>query len=166
MTTVATVRLDRATLLLIEEELRHVLTLMSIENVRVDSLSDDAGRLTLSVETPQQSRLLIGPHGAHLEALEHIVRTLLRRRLAQSVVVTVDVNRYRVRELQKLIAQAEIAAVEAERTGRPAFLPSMSAAQRRAVHTALANRSSVRTESVGEEPNRRVVIHPWLNQSR
>lgn len=166
MTTATQLRLDRATRLLIEEELRHVLTLMSIEKIHVESQADEAGRLMLLIQAPQQSRLLIGPRGAHLEALEHIVRALVRRRLAQSLPITVDVNHYRARELQKLVAQASAAAGEAERTGRPILLAPMSAAERRAIHTALAQRSSVRTESIGEAPNRRVVIHPWPNPLR
>lgn len=154
-----------ATTTAVEEELRHLLTLMNLSAVDVRSASDSTGRLTLTVTAPE-GHVLIGPQGAHLEALEHIVRVVVRRRLGAHVFVSLDVNSYRAHQNQKLIAQAETAAGEAERTGRPTFLPSMSAAQRRAVHTALANRPSVRTESVGEEPNRRVVIHPWLNQLR
>lgn len=160
METTTAVATDQATLLLIEEEVRHLIGLMGFSSAQVHSRQDETGQLIIALEVEDGSRLLIGPHGTHLQALEHVLRALIRRRLAASVAVMVDVNRYRAHRQQKLLAEAEAAAAETQRTGRPIVLAPMSAADRRIIHTAFANHPTVRTESIGQEPSRRVVIRP------
>lgn len=162
MTVTTPVALDHATLLLIEEEVRHLLALMSVSDATVTSLSDASGRLTLTIQSPEAGRALIGPHGVAIDALEHLVRCVLRRRLHTSIPISLDINQYRLDRQHQRAAEAQQAARTVEATGRAVFLAPMSAADRRAVHTALATHPAVRTESVGEGTSRRVVIRPAL----
>lgn len=113
----------------------------------------------LSVQVAQDSRLLIGSYGAHLEALQHLVRMRLRK-LAATIHVTVDVNDYRAQREEKLRLKAQEAAEQVHRTGQTLVLQPMGPADRRIIHATLADRTDIRTESMGAEPRRRVVVKP------
>ncbi|MEX1997377.1 MAG: R3H domain-containing nucleic acid-binding protein [Candidatus Andersenbacteria bacterium] len=117
-------------------------------------------QLQLSIEAGETGKLLIGTHGTHLEALQHIIRSILRRQLGSPLYVIVDVNGYRARRERTLTQLAEAAARRARQTGRTVTLEPMGAADRRVLHTALATHPEVSTESTGQEPNRRVVVRP------
>lgn len=117
-------------------------------------------QLRVSIEAGEAGRLLIGAHGEHLHALQHVIRSLLYCQIQENIRVTIDVNSYvayRERSLQQL---AEHTARKAQHSGRAVVLRPMTAFERRVIHTALASRSDVRTESLGEEPNRRVIVKP------
>lgn len=162
MTTITStaLALDSATVLLIEEELHHLLTLMSVSSITIASHTDPSGRLTLAIHAPDAGRSLIGPQGTSIDALEHIVRCVIRRRLHSTPPISLDVNQYRAGRQHQCAEAAQQAAHTVEQTGRPVVLAPMSAADRRAVHTALAAYPSVRTESIGEGISRRVVVRP------
>jgi spoIIIJ-associated protein len=113
-----------------------------------------------AADTEQRIKNLIGTHGVHLEALQHVCRILLRRDFQEPVRLTVDVNGYYASREQTLLHIAEEAARKAGRTGRAVVLPPMGAGERRTIHTTLAARQDVSTASLGEEPNRRVVVRP------
>jgi len=116
--------------------------------------------LHIAIIAGSAGRILIGAHGAHLQALQHITRSLIRRQLKEQLRITVDVNGYLASRERTLLHIAEEAARKAGRTGQAIVLPPMAAAQRRTIHTTLAARQDVNTQSLGEEPNRRVVVRP------
>lgn len=151
--------IDNQALPLIEEHVRRLLIMMNIGEVTVAS-KVEADNLLISVEAGDNGRLLIGPQGTHLLALQHVIRCLLRSQLKEAIRVTVDVNGYRSRREQSLLHLAKEVARRAQHTGRTIALRPMSAADRRAVHNALSTQKDVRTESLGDEPNRRVVVRP------
>lgn len=151
---------DHETAELIAEEVRRLLTLMGIEPARVSTGRDSNERLTLSIEAGEAGRALIGTHGATLDALQHLIRCVVSRRLHHAVAVGVDVNHYRAQRERALTHLAEEAARKTQRTGQAAVLEVMSAADRRTIHCALAENKRVQTESVGEEPNRRIIVKP------
>ena len=74
--------------------------------------------------------------------------------------VVVDAAGYRARREEALQRQADRAASEALRFGRPVELEPMSAAERKTVHNYLADRTDVETHSEGDEPDRRLVVSP------
>ena len=103
---------------------------------------------------------LIGRHGQTLEALDLLVNLIMAHHQGQRVPVAVDVERYRERRREALQDLALRFAERVRRTGRPAAMKPMSAAERRIVHTTLADDPGVTTYSEGEDPDRRVVIAP------
>ncbi len=121
---------------------------------------DDRARLLIDIEAGEEGRLLIGMQGVHLEALQHVVRTLLRPHLETPAYISVDVNGYRLRHEESIMHLAQEAASRAKTTGKVVELKPMGASDRRAVHTALADRRDVTTESRGQDPQRCVVIKP------
>jgi len=74
------------------------------------------------------------------------------------VQVTVDVEGYRARRERQLRQLARRMAEQAVRTGKRQILEPMSASERRIIHLELREHSDVKTESLGDEPNRKVSI--------
>jgi spoIIIJ-associated protein len=104
--------------------------------------------------------LLIGKHGATLDAIQFVCGQAAFRGAADRKRVTVDAAGYRERREGALRRQADRGVADALRYGRPVELDSMGSQERRAVHTYLKDRADVDTHSEGEEPFRRIVITP------
>lgn len=152
--------LDAAAIALIEEHVRRLLEVMDFGEAKVRCSVDRDSVLHVDVEAGNDGRLLIGTQGYHLLALQHIVRCLLREEVQHVGFIQVDVNGYRARRERSLLGLAEEVARKAHRTGRTVVLQPMTSADRRTIHTALARHKDITTESLGEEPNRRVVVRP------
>ena len=103
---------------------------------------------------------LIGRKGERLSALQHIVNLMLSREMGEWTRVLVDVEGYRGRREQQLREIADRAAARVMETGKMLQLEPMPALERRWIHLALRNHAAVGTQSIGEEPNRRVVVVP------
>lgn len=152
--------MDIAGVALIEEHVRHILTVMGFTDVTVHCHVSEDNAIRVDINAGGAGRLLIGAHGAHLAAFQHVLRCLLRKHLQEDVRVIADINGYRLRRERSLLDLAQEVARRAQRTGRTVVLSPMSAADRRAIHTALSSHKDIKTESLGEEPNRRVVVKP------
>jgi spoIIIJ-associated protein len=104
--------------------------------------------------------LLIGKHGATIDAVQHLAfRAAFRGRETRKQ-VTVDAAGYRERRETALHRMADRAAAEALRYDRAVELEPMRAPERKIVHTYLSERTDVQTHSEGDEPDRRLVISP------
>ena len=102
--------------------------------------------------------LLIGRHGATLDALQELTRAVVQRQREERCRVMIDVEDYRKRRRDQLEARAREAARRVERTGRDVRLEPMNPYERKIVHDAVAALGGFETSSTGEEPERRVVI--------
>lgn len=145
---------------LISEHVRRLLTIIGLDNASVACECVTPEILRISITAGDDGRMLIGPQGAHLEALQHVIRCVLRRHFEAKMHITVDVNGYRVRREKSLANLAEEVAKKAQKTGRPVELDPMNAFDRRTIHTTLAAHKEVNTESMGNGQDRRVVIRP------
>jgi spoIIIJ-associated protein len=103
---------------------------------------------------------LIGRKGERLSALQHLVNLMLSRRMGEWTRVLVDVEDYRGRRERQLNDLALRAAGRVVETGKMLQLEPMPALERRWIHIALREHPDVLTQSVGEEPNRRIVVLP------
>ncbi len=103
---------------------------------------------------------LIGRQGETLRAFGYLVNLMLGRRLGRPCRVNVDVNGYRQRREDQLAELATTLADEVRSTQEPITLDAMPPNERRLVHVALADDEDVRTYSIGEGDERRVVISP------
>lgn len=108
----------------------------------------------------EESNFLIGQYGTNLQALQHIIRLLIRKKITERVNFILDVNSYRQEKDASLIASAINMARQAIDEKREITLRPMSPYERRLVHLELANNKQVQTESQGEKENRRIVIRP------
>jgi spoIIIJ-associated protein len=119
------------------------------------------GRETLRVEIEGKDlSILIGPHAETLNALQYIASLIIGKELGHSISLVVDVQGYRKRRSQQIRQLAQRMADQVTKTGRSMALEPMPASERRLVHIELRNHPQVTTESVGEEPRRKVTIIP------
>ncbi len=123
-----------------------------------DLVSDEP--LAYNIVGDEDFGRLIGRQGETLRAFGYLVNLMLGRRLGRPCRVTVDVNGYRQRRADQLAELAETLADEVRDTQEPITLEAMPANERRLVHVALADDEDVRTYSIGEGDERRVVISP------
>ncbi len=110
--------------------------------------------------TGKDLSILIGRRAETLRALQYITSIILGKELGHSVPLVIDVEGYRERRTQQLRRLAQRMAEQAVKTGRRQALEPMPASERRIVHLALREYPGVTTESVGEEPRRKVTIIP------
>jgi spoIIIJ-associated protein len=104
--------------------------------------------------------LMIGKHGATIDALQHLAQRIGFRGASERKSVVVDAAGYRERREGVLRRTADRAVAEALDFDRAVELEPMSAAERRIVHTYLRDRTDVQTHSEGDEPDRRLVVTP------
>ncbi|MFZ5982170.1 MAG: protein jag [Patescibacteria group bacterium] len=122
-------------------------------------MEQEEERLVCNISTPD-SNFLIGQHGVNLDALEHTVRSLVRKKTEERVKFILDINSYRREKNNSVIRLAREMANEAVSEKRAVVLRPMTPYERRLIHMELANNSQIETESVGEGENRKVIIKP------
>jgi spoIIIJ-associated protein len=144
------------------ERVRAVVTRV-IEALGLDAsveVSETGEEIRATVAGPDDMGRLIGRHGSTIDALQHLAWRAAFREHDERKAVVVDAAGYRQRREEALQRQADRAASDALRYGRPVELEPMSAAERKTVHTYLADRHEVETHSEGDEPERRLVVSP------
>lgn len=130
--------------------------------LEIKTLEESEGvfRLSLESETPE---ILIGEQGQTLADIQRILGLILRRKTIDEPApffIEIDINNYKKKKKDYLQELASSVANEVALLRTEKELPVMTAQERRIIHTFLANRSDVVTESRGEEPERRVVVKP------
>jgi spoIIIJ-associated protein len=101
---------------------------------------------------------LIGWRGETLRALQSVTNVMVGRHLAEGERIIVDVERYRQRREHTVREIALRAARQVKMTGDAITLDAMQPFERRAIHLALEGDPEVTSSSIGEEPERRVVV--------
>ncbi|HZW02924.1 MAG TPA: RNA-binding cell elongation regulator Jag/EloR [Anaerolineaceae bacterium] len=102
--------------------------------------------------------ILIGRRSETLNALQYIASLIVAKELGRWVPMSIDVQGYRARRERQLRTLARRMAEQAIHTGRKQTLEPMPANERRLVHLELRDHPEVYTESIGDEPNRKVTI--------
>jgi spoIIIJ-associated protein len=108
----------------------------------------------------EDSSFLIGQHGINLDSLQHIARIIVRKKLEEKINFALDINSYRKEKTSSIVNLAESMAGQAVREGRAVIMRPMSPYERRLVHMALSGNEKIKTESIGENDNRRIIIKP------
>lgn len=127
--------------------------------VEVSEPSED-GVVSVHLRTDEDAKLLIGKNGQNLAALEHVIRAACYRNAGAEHRVVVDVNDYRQGRAEQLIHMVRQVVSRVRDTRRSQALLPMASHERRIVHVELTSYTDVTSESVGEDPDRRVVIKP------
>ena len=137
----------------------------------IKSLLKDMGfdveiEITVNNDTPTyrlystNDALLIGKDGKNLKALTKVVNAILTKEINTNYRFLIDVSDYKEKNDRRIERLAKKLAREVKMTKVEVKMDSMNSYQRRLVHNILNNNKYVYTESVGEEPNRCVVIKP------
>ena len=108
----------------------------------------------------KESNFLIGQYGINLQSLQHMARILVKQKTDQRVSFILDVNSYRQEKNSSIVRLAVEMAEQAIREKRAVVLRPMSPYERRIVHLELSKNSQIKTESIGDGENRKVVVSP------
>ena len=109
----------------------------------------------------EEPKILIGKNGNTLSKIQHLLKLILKKnKMLENFFLDIDVNDYKERKSEYLREIAREAADRVALIKKEKILEPMLAYERRIIHLELAQRPDVVTESVGREPERRVVIKP------
>ena len=143
-----------------EEDVRQVLedllNKMKLD-YRINNVEWEEGRVRINI-TGKDMGLLIGRKGETLNAVQFILGLMVNRKREERVRVVLDVEDYRKKREQSLEALALRLSDRVKKTRKSVVMRPMSSQERRIVHTALQGDPHISTYSMGDEPNRKVVI--------
>lgn len=145
----------------VKQEIKNVLERMSFAEELEDVEIHQGATSRFSVRLRNDANLLIGEGGANLAALEHILKKLIQKKHVEGYKFTLDINDYRMKQLEDLKQDVKSAAKDVRLYKKEVPLRPMSSFERRIVHLLLAEYPDITTESIGREPERRVVIKPY-----
>lgn len=146
-----------------EKVVSELINLMHLEasvSARFDD-PDREGRKSVCVEVNGKDLgVLIGRRGQTINAFQRIAALIVSKEMSRWVRLSIDVEGHRSRREKQLRGMANRLANQVAQTGRSQSLEPMPANERRIVHMELQNHPDVVTNSVGEDPQRKVMIQP------
>ncbi len=133
----------------------------SCQEVEISQTNDskEESSFSVNIKTPD-SNFLIGQYGVNLQALQHLIRLLVREKLKERICFVLDINSYRKEKNESMVRLAKEAAEQAIREKRAIVMRPMSPYERRLVHMEFSGNEQVQTESIGEGEERKIVIKP------
>lgn len=141
----------------LKESLKKITSLMNI-NINLEVRRRDKN-IEIKIFSDQNS-ILIGKDGHTLESFQNILRQIVLKEVGDDYKILLDVENYKEKKVTHLERTARQIAREVAKTKVETKLERMNSYERRIIHNALANNKYVYTESIGEEPNRCIVIKP------
>lgn len=141
----------------IKENIQEITKLMGMNvNLEVRKREDN---ITIKIFSDHNA-VLIGRNGSTISALQTLIRQMVLTETNTFISVILDVENYKEKKNKNIEYLAKKVAREVAKTKVEAKLDSMNSYERRIVHSILSEDKYVYTESIGEEPNRCVVIKP------
>lgn len=140
-----------------EKFISDVLKAMGMDDVKVTSLIDEEGALSIDMEGSNMG-IMIGKRGQTLDSLQYLTNRVANKMQDGYVRVKLDTEDYRRRRKETLENLAKNIASKVKRSRRTVSLEPMNPYERRIIHSALQADPAVSTHSEGEEPYRRVVV--------
>ena len=140
-----------------EKFIYDVMNAMGMDDVKVTSVVDEEGALSINMEGSNMG-ILIGKRGQTLDSLQYLTNRVANKMQDGYVRVKLDTDDYRRRRKETLENLAKNIASKVKRTRKTVSLEPMNPYERRIIHSALQSDPAVSTHSEGEEPYRRVVV--------
>lgn len=106
----------------------------------------------------ENTNSLIGYRGDVLNALQTLITSIANKNIEEKIRIILDISGYREKRKKVLEELAEKVAKTVVKTRKKVVLEPMSAYERKVIHSKLQNNKNVTTESIGEEPNRKIVV--------
>lgn len=144
----------------IKKTIEELLLKMGFTGEVTVSYSDEEDSMICNISTGSDSHFLIGQHGTNLQAIQHLTRLMVRKQIPDKIRFVLDVNDYRKEKNQNVVQLALAAAQEAINEHRSVSMRPMSTYERRIAHMELSKDSRVKTESIGEGEERKIVVKP------
>ena len=140
-----------------EKFIYDVMNAMGMDDVKVTSVVDEEGALSINMEGSNMG-ILIGKRGQTLDSLQYLTNRVANKMQDGYVRVKLDTEDYRRRRKETLENLAKNIASKVKRTRKTVSLEPMNPYERRIIHSALQSDPAVSTHIEGEEPYRRVVV--------
>ena len=140
-----------------EKFIYDVMNAMGMDDVKVTSVVDEEGALSINMEGSNMG-ILIGKRGQSLDSMQYLTNRVANKMQDGYVRVKLDTEDYRRRRKETLENLAKNIASKVKRTRKTVSLEPMNPYERRIIHSALQSDPAVSTHSEGEEPYRRVVV--------
>ncbi|MBO5454388.1 MAG: protein jag [Clostridia bacterium] len=138
------------------EFLNKILPLMGVD-AEVEVKSGENNSIDVNI-AGEKMGVVIGRRGETLDALQYLTSVIVNKNSDDYIKVTVDTENYRAKRTETLEKLANKVADKVIRNGRNMTLEPMNPFERRIIHSALQSNDEITTYSVGEEPNRKVVV--------
>ena len=135
----------------VTELLKH----MGVEATAEITVEENIMKINLSGEG---MGIVIGRRGETLDAVQHIVQLYVNKTFEKFYKVRIDTEDYRAKREEALINLANGMAKRVLRTRKEIILEPMKAYERRIIHTALQGYNKIKTYSIGDEPNRKIIV--------
>lgn len=113
--------------------------------------------IKILIETNHNS-VLIGKNGNSLQSLNELTKLAVSSRFKRKFKILLDIGNYKDKKYFKVISIAKKAAKEVSKTHVDQVLIPMTPDERKKVHNALSNWNHIKTESIGDGKDRRIVI--------
>jgi spoIIIJ-associated protein len=145
----------------IKEETQKFFDKMSFE-VEIEFLPQEGQTISINI-IASEPQILIGEGGQTLAEIQHLLKIILKRKITTELFfIDLDISDYKKKKNEYLRELAKDAANEVSLCGKEKILPPMSAYERRIIHLELAGRSDVKTDSLGEGSDRKIIIKPII----
>lgn len=147
----------------IKQTIQKLLDLMNLKDAEIsikkNNFLKDKEVLNVNIELdPKEAKAFFEEGGIGLSALQHLVRVLLFKKDSNRGFLILDINKHKKKREEILTELALETAKKVRRTKKAVILESMPAYERRFVHLKLAEYPDIVTESIGEEPERKIVV--------
>lgn len=147
----------------IKKIIKELFEVMGIEDSGIDIKKDnslkDKELLMINIElNSKEAKYFLGENALGLNAFQRLIRILVFKNNPSPAILIVDINGHR-KEREKFLTELAIkVAQKVRRIKKPIILEPMSAYERRFIHLKLAEHPDIVTESIGEEPERKIVV--------
>jgi len=128
-------------------------------DVGISILSVEDKTIPVRIKT-EEPKVLIGQNGETLADTQHLLKAILSHEISEQFYVDLDINDYKEKKIRYLKETAREWADDVSLTKEEKTLEPMPAFERRIIHMELANRTDVKTESVGQGTERHIIIRP------
>ncbi len=132
-------------------------------DVGIEFLSQKDLIIPINLKT-DEPKILIGERGQTLGEIQRLLKVILRKQIDQEFYIDLDINGYKKKKIEYLKELARSVADDVVLMKEEKILPSMPAYERRIIHMELSEREGITTDSIGREPERKIVIKPYSEQ--
>jgi len=129
--------------------------------VEAEVLNLQDGTVPVRIKT-EDPKVLIGQNGQTLADIQHLLKAILSHQIPEQFYIDLDINDYKKKKIEYLKQTAKELADEVSLNKKERMLDPMPSFERRIIHLELADRKDIKTESVGEGVERRIVIRPYV----
>jgi spoIIIJ-associated protein len=142
----------------IKEKVRKFFSFLDVDSpIKFEEINSDTIKISFWVE---EAPFFIGERGETLVETQNLIKKILAKETGRHLFIDLDINNYKEKKAKYLEDLARTAADQAALTKKPQALKPMWAWERRIIHSALAERQDVYSQSSGRGHQRHIVIYP------